>query len=793
MRLVWSLVDTSIGAGWAGPSLDETLEVSVVEIVPDGNVSAPLGVEFEITVTGSTVGDRPGTFPSYDPTFTRIHYVVHTGDTGNYRNERVGHSSHRNKAFEYGQNPGHVYSNAGTYTNRSVYVYDENGKWGTFALPNLTVLSPEAVYSAARTIVVSNDVGETWTGAPPHDVANRCTSLAAAFSRFNVLTGVGIGIRICLKAGTTYTEAHLTAPDRHRNHNLFDTWGGTARAVVTQIGNATPASTGGFFTASNDGTFGFSVKNWSFNFGWDAFNEAPPNGYGSVAADMAERNLFRGSDKFVPSGNVGYRLTFDNLDVEGCAAAVFNSLDGDQFRRSAYFINDCKLQRNMDYFVYQGSNLFITGTEIVEEYGVGLGLMGRYRLAGLQRGGRAHRSLRDNVNWVIYIRAAFIEGRGGWSGQEADKGRTFYAPQGIFRLDNGEVGQTGRRVYICDSVLGQNIGLTNANAGAQVVLENCLVMHDPAQRLQPGLVSGITGGMAVRNNQFLVLDTPVLTEAGLSATKNVAKFDSTVPIEIGSIEGTMLQVANRTAAYTRALDILHNTVVMLRPSAALSGSYAFRNTTFDANYSMAVGHNVEYAPELSVGPAMSTVATPAGVRILDVWMKTFWEWKSYTLLTNIVNGATTPVITYPNDWTNSATVQADYAGTNGQHGILIVGSPNTTFGALPYATGNGLPDYVGAFTVNFQSGGFTITNTSGLTWTSGSVLWIILDRGDTSMDPDLLIDVDQTDIALYRPTSPQSLTGGVRSTLFDFTRRLRPSSGFAIAPAGSNAAGALLP
>jgi hypothetical protein len=62
------------------------------------------------------------------------------------------------------------------------------------------------------------------------------------------------------------------------------------------------------------------------------------------------------------------------------------------------------------------------------------------------------------------------------------------------------------------------------------------------------------------------------------------------------------------------------------------------------------------------------------------------------------------------------------------------------------------------------------------------------------MDADLLIDVDQTPVALYRPTTPQALTEGVKSTLFDFNRALRPNAGFAISPSsGTNAAGALLP
>lgn len=791
----WGVPTNGGGTEWNGPLNSETLTVSVQEIIPPGDVSAPLAVEWEITVSGSAVGERTADFTAFDPTFTRITYVVHTGDTGLYRNERVAHAAHRSKAFEYGQNPGHVYSNPGTYTGRSIYVYDDLGAWGVLALPDLVVLAPEVVYPPSRTIVISNAPGETWAGAPPHDAANRCTTIAQAFARFNAVSGVGLGVRFCLKAGTTYPEAFLIAPTRFRNHALFDTWGGSAKPLITQIG-ATGGAQGGFFSSSNDGTYGFSVKNWSFNFGSDVFEEAPVNGYGTTSAQSNIRSLFQGSDAHEPAGVVGYRACFDNLDVEGCGEAVLNVLDS--YRRGAFFLNDCKLQRNMDYIAFQGSNHFMLGTEVVEEYGVGLGLMGRYRLGGYQRGGRGHRSFRENVTWVMYIRASFIEGRGGWSGQEVDKGRTWYAPQGIFRLENGGVGQPGKRLYICDSVLMNRFNIANGNGGTHAVIENNLIVYDPAAWIDTngdrGIVQAVFGGMAIRNNEVLVLNTPVLQEAGLAATRNMSKFDTVSPVTIGQCPRRMFDIADRSTSHGRPLDLLHNTTVQLRPlSRIANGTYEFRNTDFDSLYPLAIGHNVEYAPEMGIGPAMSLLDMPAGVRVLDVWMKMFWERQEYVLPTTIGPGQTTAVIPYPNDWYNNPTTQASYAGTNGNHGVLLVGPPATTFAALPYAINNGVPDYRGAITVNFQAGGFTITNTSSVSWPSGRTIWILLDRGSTGMEPDLLIDVDQAPLKLYRPTTPQPMTPNVRSTLFDFGRSIRPGTTFAISPPGQNAAGMLLP
>lgn len=791
---------TGGGTVWDGPLNRQTLTVSALEIRPDGAVSAPLAIEWEITVSGSAVGARPADFSLFDPTYTRIQYVVHTGDTGNYRNERVGHASHRNKAFEYGQNPGHVYTNPGTYTGRSIYVYDDQGAWGVASLPNLTVQTPEQVYPPSRTIVVSNTPGETWAGAPPHDVANRCTTLAQAFARFNPASGGAAGVRISVKPGTTYTEAHLTAPTRHFGHGLFDTWGQVGRATITQIGNASSAG-GGFFGSDNNGTFGYSVKNWSFNFGFDVFAEAPTNGHGAISSSMNNRSLFTGADKFIWPGNVGFRLCFDNLDVEGCAEAVFNSLVNDEFRRSAYFVNDCRFQRNMDYFLFQGSNFFMLGTEVLEEYGVGLGMMARHRLGGLQRGGKAHRSIRENSNWVIYIRASFMEGRGGWAGQDTV---TFYAPQPIFRLDNNGIGKTGRRLYFCDSVFMKGFGLQGGNTGSQVVLENNLIIDDPSNWVDTlnefGLITGITGGMAVRNNQFLVLNTNRLTEAALAPTRNVAKFDAPGQISVGDSVGRILHISDRAASYGRPLDILHNTVAMLRPAARLtSGAYSLRNTDRDGLYSVVAGHNVEFAPQFSLGPTMNSIDLPPGVRVLDAWMKMFWEIRTFTLASNVAPGQSTPLIPYPNDWYNQPTTQASYAGTKGNHSILTdpTGPSWKAYVALPYAVGNGTGSLPGRFafsaiTVNFQAGGFTITNTSPDTWAAGTIS-ILLDRGTTAMAPDNLVTVNPTEVKAYRPVTPQALTPGVRSTLFDFGRRVRPSTVFAISPAGTNAAGSLLP
>jgi hypothetical protein len=96
---------------------------------------------------------------------------------------------------------------------------------------------------------------------------------------------------------------------------------------------------------------------------------------------------------------------------------------------------------------------------------------------------------------------------------------------------------------------------------------------------------------------------------------------------------------------------------------------------------------------------------------------------------------------------------------------------------------------------DFQAGGFTLQNTHPSETFPAGTWQILLDRGSTCMDADLVAAINQDHIRLARPNTPQALTPGVKSTLFDFAFNLRPNAGFAISPTTgpTNAAGALLP
>ncbi len=321
---------------WSGDSIDETLKVTVTEVRPSGVHFAPLGVEFRIKVERSAVGAPPADilnetdFQAYDPTFSRVQYVVHTGDAGVYRNERVGDPAHRTKAYQYGQNPGHVYSEPGTYTGRSVYVYDDQGKWGKATLPDITVRAPEAGFSPATTIVVSNDPNETWAGAPAHSIANRCTSIDQAFQRFMEPGGprtVGNngdgGVRVCVKAGQSFNEAARTLELQFIIWRcIFDTCGGSDPILFDESNQAVAFSEGESLISIAGNVWPIAIKNWTFDFGFDVQTGGPKT---DPQASGNYRGLYRGSDQGFNASVSGLRHVFDNVDVRGTGTAVLST------------------------------------------------------------------------------------------------------------------------------------------------------------------------------------------------------------------------------------------------------------------------------------------------------------------------------------------------------------------------------------------------------------------------------------------------------------------------------------
>ena len=961
----WKQPDNS----WSGVG-PATLTIDAQEIVPSEGTFAPYPVEWRIRVSGGTSYATPDWAPAfadpyhtslgagdedtirlaieaYDPSYQRCQFVVHTGDTGNYRNDWVGSQAHRNKAFQYGQNCGHVYSDPGSYTGRSVYVYDDEGNWGTATLPDLVVTNPDTDFDSASTIVVSPT--SDWTGSPTHDLANRCTTMDEASARFAAIkNGVTAGVRICVQSGASFSErADVFSTRDAKGVCLVDTYGGSTQFTYSERNLDVPVNGDALFLVDSVPAWAWRIKNGLFDLGYDILNGRPTNPDGWLGgSNTMSRSFFECSypatiygDVLFPSpvkGDPAARIAFDNLDITGCGWFCISTLGGSgeiQGRNVAIFANDCEFYGNPEYAFFTPQSLFALGTKVRALEGGDLGGMGRSMAMGTSRGWTSHPIfLREQFAWTVYVRACYVETRGGWSGISSST--VYRGGQPMMRLNNrgineieydantGWMNGRGRRYYFCDSAMSGYFNLDIAGdlvestsgqsvGGAHVVIENCMFFGDPMNGGRESILYEFGPRHSIRNCMFLATNEGDYWLDGMPG-RDVTRFDPT-DNRFGRFRQFITNDADNNFKVGGRVENRHNTFVMLRTTANIEfGTFNIRgpahkalawdapnpsnaDQAFDESaQEMVEGHNVLHAPNLDVPEGVASVSAidlPAGMRMLDPWLRFTWESKRFVLASDLVDGAISPAIEYPVDWYNNPTTGADYAGsastnsiagpvadlnydaltadfvvgetltgaTSGVTGVIVSITPATaTTGAMKVLiAGSADPDFAnnelitsasGSATAqgssnrnqrwfeppaNFPNNGgrqtvpknnvdmltvihdcnssgvvqgdgsgtyFKIQNRSGETWPAGDYR-AILDRGSTGMTPETpatagtsLVAVDQTEFKLYRPTTPQTLDGGLGSTLFDFNRNLRPNAGYAISPtSGTNAAGALLP
>lgn len=742
------------GSDWEGVT-PASLTVTVNEVRPSEGTFAPYPVEWRIRVTGTSYAtpdwDTEVTTPyqsvsseledtirlaieAHDPSYQRCHFVVHTGDTGNYRNTWVGSPAHRNKAYQYGQNCGHVYSTPGTYTGRSIYVYDDEGNWGTLALDDLVVTNADDWFDAASTIVVNPLadplVAGDWTDAPAHDAANRFTTLDGAFARFEerkAHADTTKGMRICVKSGTSFTErARGISTSNTKGVCLLDTYGGSDRFTYSErnLDVDVPGSASLVDQLIYIGSPGwaFRIKNGSFDFGYDRVQGRPTNASGwSGGLKVLSRSFLVST--FATShyradtglGDPCVRTVLDNCDIVGCGWFCVITEAGGNIggRNTAIFSNDCEFYDNPEYAFMTPQSLFALGTRVYTRDGSDLGASGRGLVYGTSRGWTGHPIfVREQFAWTLYIRACYAETRGGWSGVSGALSER--NSQALMRLNNRGVNEVqvgaagwlngrGRRYYFCDSIFSSQFPLDldgdilkdgQPVGGAHAVVENCMIFFDP-QTGSRFCISDFTGRKSIRNCVFVTLNTPPYDLDTLTATRDLTRFDTTFN-KVGRFFEFISAQDNAFKFGARA-ENRHNTFVMLRADADIdgdgnTGGFLIRgtgtrpaNTFNEGNYDMVEGHNVLHAPNLSPAPAghvasVETIDLPAGMRVLDPYFKWSWESKTFSLDADVVNGAETPAIEYPIDWYKNPTTGADYA-TSANTNTLEQGVPNVSITA----------------------------------------------------------------------------------------------------------------
>lgn len=699
------------GDPWSGAAENETLSISVEEVYPEGDHFAPLNIEFRIRVSGSPVGERPAEADwetSLDPTFTGIQTILHTGDSGLYKNEWVGAPAHRDKAYEYGNNPGHVYSSPGSYDVR-VYAYDKHGNWGVWQRSSpLEVLNPDDTFDAASTIVLDPD--GNFSGAPHEGslpAANMVTSMTDAFARFNAIKqSVSKGVRITVRSGALIEDFATTECNMlfTKGRCCFDLFGGTDQMTYTEQTAAPPSLADPsllFFRTQGGGDFGWNIAMRGWKLLFNAYNPqtgGPWHGWqnGTLRSGFFGLVVERGQD---PAHN--FRNVFDDVEVQGLAAEVFGCQprpDQYTFRSAGLFLKDCVLKNNTEYRVRHTSNLFLLGCRFDEDFGMELGYIGADRVAGGPRGFKGHPTIRDASSYMTYIRATFMETRGAWSGQLS--GLTSVSEQPLHRVVKG--GVSHRKFYICDSVMVGDIIVGkhhDDNSGYQTVYECCMLFHNPQNHGRDNAyITGLGGGKVFRNCQHIVLNTPELGDSASDPAltgKNLEKFEVNGSNLQTGLFKNFYEVDEQPFCLGLRMELIHNDYIMLRPTSELrepthelyDETVIFKDNnanptgetdTVSNLYDVHVGNNVHYAPniDIPIGPDPADIETldlPTGFRIPDVWMKTVWEIQTFTLASDLAPGETTPVIPYPNDWYNQQTTQADYNGSLGNHSVRVAG------------------------------------------------------------------------------------------------------------------------
>lgn len=756
--------------GWDGDPAQQLLTVAMNPyMVQEATRFAPCALEIDVTVLGAAV-ERPLEFTAYDPTYDGLIYVTVTGESEQAvgRNTRIGDPAHSTKAYRGGQAMRHFYSEPGEYT-AVTYVYERGGKWGKSAPFTFTIL-PRSAIPAARTVVLSNAAEPDWDSAPAHDVANRVTTIDAAIARVGTIKPSAGMWRLSVDNSTGLTYDTLVNDPLSGSplgfsfsRWLFDTWDPAGERAVID-----PA----FHVGVGVGAPG-TIDNLRLVYSWDRETAGVKPGRTGFPLNP-QGNIFSG-DVNEPAVHHLYH----NTDIEDTFGAL--AYGADPVERLMVMFANCRLADMGDYISLGCRSIAFINSFIDVTYGVDLGQMGRHRMGGMNdRFAQAHNSIRSPERG-FYIDGSFMQARGGWSGQ--NNGNTLWDTQALIRsqatqLAPGQKNYIGRSVMLGDIQIGTD--------GSQTLIENTVILNDPAVRNHPQLT--ITGGHSLRNVVFMFIGNP--DGSDWLDGKNISKFESATP-EVMTFDRFMNVVEVPTTAQ-RTLEILHVTSIVYKNPDNRPGAWNLFTGSLPSG-GLVSGHHMAYAPDHGTVPTGGVALLDQPWTVLDVWMRVGWERQTFTLPADVADGATTPLIPYPNDWNNVATVQADYAGTRDRHSVRLGGPGSDQYHQLPGA----IVEMDDACTFNFEANGFTILNRSGTTWPSGTGLQIMLDRGTTLEDPTPIYSVVPSRVRLARPVQAQPLTPGVPSTLFDFSMRLdrlRPGAGYAISPTtGVNSAGAQLP
>jgi len=708
-----------------------------IAVTAPGAVTAPAGIWFEATGLAGFAAGGPGAGEVYDPRFHEITYVWDFGDAGSFAPALNMPTAWNDRNLAYGPQVAHVFASPGTYTV-SVWAVDANGVTGS-ASTTVTVADPDTVYAGGKTIVFSNDPGETWAGAPAG--AMQVTSLGALRSAIGSLDffHANTSCRVLFRRGQTVSNFWLNLDIATVQH--FAAWGSGADPVLQP----------------QDGQFAFDLQ-----------NSAPVPQFTVTGLDL------RGDwDAATETGYPTRSPFFFNQSptdchyvIHGCAFSGFSdiwlSIGSD--RASTIVFSESTVTNWRDYGFYcevvstanTGAKLAFVGSSIAQNPDA---------LNGGDKNQlyNTHGPLRIASRPKVYIGACDFFSRNGWSGLGSDT-----ADQPCLRLNANALPNQFYNIdrvaceggYVTIKADGHSGGLTE-NPG-NFLIDRALCVAS-AKTIQP--IQLAYGGTTVRN--------------ALVVVPNVPAYHGGNPLAAGVAYAPDTPAAGNADA---RMALYSSTFLNLRDAANDPG-WAWAAATGTASFNViAVENNLVHGPALDTPVAADApvdVATPvAGFATRYKGVRFNFRHQTGTLAAAVPDGGsfTIPYASvtraiYPQSG-GTATDQAYWqaiAATDTKHAITI-GS------TLCLAAR-------GQFAVSYDASVITVTNTSGASWGAGAGWNLRLDR--SSLIPAMqaaFSNLGQT-IPLARPQAGSAAVGagglglGARGDFLTDPRAVPPARG----------------
>ena len=721
----------SVTAGTLGVTL--TVDEGTV-----GNEYAPHRCSFDLAVTGF---DGESDQTEYWRADThRVWYLHNFGDFGARFTvaDRI-EGEHKDRNVAVGQQAVHVYRAAGSYFYY-VFCYDRAGNWGS-ASQVITVKEDD--YTADETVIIAHD-GD-FSGAPYATPRNRLTSLTE-FDDWSPVAGV-TRLKVWMKRGGIYPESANGMMTKPETITMVGYGPGEKPQIniATRIFHNMPV---------------LKVQGIKFYGGWNANTEMPDDPSVSPI----------GFNPGIYFSGLTFEALFDDCEDDGTAAAFYPSTD------DGYMCLHEQKRTNHKDFMFFGA--IRNGTAAIvgcSEVQVPDALNGGQDRGALKDDGprvylrNAHQGIRAADVFNIIITNCDFFSRQGWTLQN------IFLDNPVFRLNTGVESYTpGRRISVNRCHIEGSIADTNLaykQYPANCMMEQCRFVFDPTAQVGMQLEHM---GWTVRDNILILADTPATPYKGPSPYVFKVGSDD-LPADVASEWDTRTEIYSNTIVDLRSQANAPSTLDLVVPARtgvqAPSGNNLFYRPNIDT-------------PQIADGPldltGLGFEVRYAGVRL------GFHDWSDhYTLAADLLDGSDI-VVPYGVGWDGQTTEQADFAGAWTRNGVRFKFSPADENDVL-YDQMRGGADFA------FEAGGIRITNTSGVTWPSGAVLRVIVDRGSTAMAMDTTWAIPAGTMRRYGITASSGAyqnASGPLVSLSDFHGRWRPGTAHPDAAAGTPSVGA---